>query len=603
MLITGGQFGPKQGGQFALKQGGHFAPKWRGQFGRNIHPYPFEYHPSNIQPRSYTFTVPTGYSTVGALLTNEIYSGGVSYKNQTASLIIDTNPTFTYYDNSFQIDPCLEEGDTTTGTKLYFGDIQTFKSIEILIASNNCDTSGFKIDSTTAMVSFEGDVDHCVDVNGVTLGFVDTLKSLQGAVLYNIRPNDKVSFTPSFDVQSNRICFIFSIENPLVIFADSTSSTFAPNYFVVIPDTTTLNWLSNWTYHSSNGISYPINNQFFLSDTLLAINETHIGDSICASFFHCPDSASQTIKFYTGWSCSDSLLQPFDTTALCQFDSITYLIELESTNLGLSDGGARNRPLSEVYYTICDTLFYECCFKSTQNGEVTLSNIELPSFPDSLGVLDVSIRKGYCDSSSTEPWHSIVYDSLQNNWPIAALDMDAIGYVDSVLKITEGISVRIAYMPDCHFGDTLPDVVLNANSYCNDPLSSTYDFNNTLRRDTTTSACHDCFELNKTASDSIIAALDTMSFNIEICATNQDSGFVYLFEYLPINFVNLDSIPLYVITPAIGCTTLVINGYFTQSGDCNSNENLVQIKFAGFDSLNVYVGSDSLIDSACDCGQ
>ena len=36
MLITGGQFGPKQGGQFALKQRGHFAPKWRGQFGRNI---------------------------------------------------------------------------------------------------------------------------------------------------------------------------------------------------------------------------------------------------------------------------------------------------------------------------------------------------------------------------------------------------------------------------------------------------------------------------------------------------------------------------------------------------------------------------------------
>ncbi len=39
MLITGGQFGPKQGGQFALKQRGHFAPKWRGQFGRNIHFY------------------------------------------------------------------------------------------------------------------------------------------------------------------------------------------------------------------------------------------------------------------------------------------------------------------------------------------------------------------------------------------------------------------------------------------------------------------------------------------------------------------------------------------------------------------------------------
>ena len=36
MLITGGQFGPKQGGQFALKQRGQFAPKWRGQFGRNI---------------------------------------------------------------------------------------------------------------------------------------------------------------------------------------------------------------------------------------------------------------------------------------------------------------------------------------------------------------------------------------------------------------------------------------------------------------------------------------------------------------------------------------------------------------------------------------
>ncbi|MBK7966102.1 MAG: hypothetical protein IPK10_13025 [Bacteroidetes bacterium] len=54
-----------------------------------------------------------------------------------------------------------------------------------------------------------------------------------------------------------------------------------------------------------------------------------------------------------------------------------------------------------------------------------------------------------------------------------------------------------------------------------------------------------------------------------------------------------------MITPAMGCTTLVVNGYFTQSGDCNSNENLVQIKFAGFDSLNVYFGPDSLMDSVC----
>lgn len=566
---------------------------------RILDPYPFEYHPSNIQPRSYTFTIPTGYKTVGALLTNEIYSGGVTFRNLTTSLTIDTNPTFIYYDSLFQINPCFEEGDTTTGTKLYFGDIQTFRSIEILVESNNCDTSGFKIDSTTAVVSFEGDVDHCVDVNAVTFDFVDTLKSLQGTILYNIRPNDKVSFTPSFDVQSNRICFTFSIENPFVTFGIDTFSTFAPNYFVVIPDTNTINWLSNWTYHSSNGISYPINNQFFLSDTLLTINETHIGDSICASFSYCPDSSSQTVKFYSGWSCSDSLLQPFDTTALCQFDSITFIIDLKSTNLGLSDGGARNRPLSEVYYTLCDTLFYECCFKSTQNGEVTLNNIELPNFPDSLGVLDVSIRKGYCDSLSLSPWLSIVYDTLLNNWPITATDMDSIGYIDSVLKINEGISIRIAYMPDCHFQDTLPDVVLNAQSYCGESLSSTYDFNNTLTRDTTTSACHDCFTLTKIASDSIIAALDTMSFTIEICATNQDSGFVYLFEYLPPYFVPISTIPLNVITPSIGCTTLVVYGYFTQSGDCIANENLVQIKYAGFDSLNVYWGTDSLLDSVC----
>lgn len=554
---------------------------------RILDPYPFEYHPSNIQPRSYTFTIPSGYSTVGALLTNEIYGGGVSYRNQTASLTIDTNTTFTYFDNSFQIDPCLTEGETTTGTKLYFGDIQTFKSIEILIASNNCDTSGFKIDSTTAVVSFEGDVDHCVDVNAVTFDFVDTLKSLQGTILYHIRPNDKVSFTPNFDVQSNRICFVFSINNPFITFADSTYSTFAPNYFVVIPDTTTLNWLSNWTYHSSYGISYPINNQFFLSDTLLAINETHNGDSICASFSSCPDSASQTIKFYTGWSCSDSLVQPFDTTALCQFDSITYLIELESTNLGLSDGGARNRPLSEVYYTLCDTLFYECCFKSTQNGEVTLSNIELPNFPDSLGVLDVSIRKGYCDSSSTEPWHSIIYDSLQNYWPIFALDMDAIGYIDSVLKITEGISVRIAYMPDCHFGDTLPDVVLNANSYCNDPISSTYPFSNTLSWDGE-SKCYDCFEITKSLSsyNDTIRTGDTITYNITIYANNADSVPVILTDSLPAGFVVTSSIPNFITMPGSDSITFQLQGYFTITGTCPDLQNEVFLQYTDYDVNN-----------------
>lgn len=562
---------------------------------RIIDPYPFEYHPSNIQPSSYTFTIPTGYHTAGAFLTNEIFSGGITFRNQTVTINVPPDSTFTINDNSFQRETCLEEGDTTTGTKLYYGDIQTYRSIEILVEPDSCNTTGFRIDSTTAVVSFEGDVDHCVDVNNVTTDFVDTLKSLQGTILYNIRPNDQISFASSLNAQSNRICFAFSITNYL----DTINSTFAPNYFVVIPDTTTLNWLSNWTYSSSNSTFFPINQQFFLSDTLLYINETHTGDSICASFSYCPATDSVSITFIAGWSCSDSLIQPFDTSALCGFRSFTYILSLDSTNIGLSDGGTRNRPLSVVPYTLCDTLFYECCFKSTQVGHVTLNNIELPNFPSHLGVLDLSIRKGYCDSLSLSSWHSISYDTLQAHWPITATDMDAIGYEDSVLKVTEGISVRIAYMPDCLFEDTLPDVILNANSYCNDLLSSTYDFNNTLNWDST-SKCNDCFTLTKTASDSTIAALDTMSFYIIICPNNDGPSWIGLTEVLPANFVSIDTIPTYVYIDSIECDTVVIDGYFTQAGSCFDNTNFAQINYLNYDSLNHFtIFSDSLMATAC----
>ncbi|MBK7967071.1 MAG: hypothetical protein IPK10_18565 [Bacteroidetes bacterium] len=119
-------------------------------------------------------------------------------------------------------------------------------------------------------------------------------------------------------------------------------------------------------------------------------------------------------------------------------------------------------------------------------------------------------------------------------------------------------------MPDCHFGDTLPDVVLNANSYCNDPLSSTYDFNNTLRRDTTTSACHDCFTLTKSILEDSIHVGDTVHFVITLTANNGFQQAVYLTDIIPPGFDTIGTYDSLWITPLIGSITDTIVGVFTR---------------------------------------
>ena len=393
-----------------------------------IDPYPNEYHPSAVQPRSYTFTMPAGYHAVAGVVGNEIYSGATSYRNTDSLIAVPSGSTFTIQDSLLNKYTCLQQGDVTTGKKLYYGDTQTARYLSIFIEPTSCDTTGFTRTPSLAGVSFEGDVSHCAMVNSVVANFNDTLFALPDTHRIHLHPNDSIGFSAIVDAQSNRICFTLSISNPLDTFPDNSLSTLAPNYFIVVPDTGTVNWLYNWTYYSSaSGTILPMSNQFFLVDTALLVNEIHTGDSICASFVTCPPDSMTNITFVAGWGCSDTLVQPFDTSVFCGHQNFTYTINSLESGIELAGGGSGNTPLSVLSYALCDTLFYECCFKSTRPGEVTPVDIELPDLPAYMSIADVSIRQGFCNNSSQYPWHSLTFDTLTLNWPITAADMIQIG--------------------------------------------------------------------------------------------------------------------------------------------------------------------------------
>lgn len=110
--------------------------------GNLLDPYPGEYHPASLQPRSYTFNIPSGYQAIAGVAGNEIYTSTTSYRNTDSMFAVPSLSSFAIHDSSLNKFTCLQEGDTVTGKRLYYGDTQTARYISIFIEATSCAPPG-----------------------------------------------------------------------------------------------------------------------------------------------------------------------------------------------------------------------------------------------------------------------------------------------------------------------------------------------------------------------------------------------------------------------------------------------------------------------------
>ncbi|MBL7914553.1 MAG: DUF11 domain-containing protein [Bacteroidia bacterium] len=556
--------------------------------------YPYEYHPANLQPRSFTITVPPGYVIINAKYRNTVYDkDGFP---MTSAMVGFTPPatigSFTIHDSLYNKSQCLLEGDIVSDSIQYYSNRQTIREYLFEITPTDCDSLKFYQDSALVFISFEGDVGHCFTPNKSAADSSIVQHTLENVYPFGTRPNIQISPVPIVTLTSNQVCFTLHIENPAFVFPDSVRSTAAPNFYVAVPP---VNWLGNWTYHNG-GTTLTLNpDSLFLADGLLGVGEVHQSDSICATITDCSQDTS--IQFKAGWSCAG---YPADADSGCGVLSFSCEIIRDSVLLSLMDLPNQVVPAPPVYYSLCDTLFYGRCFKSSGNGYLYPDFVRLFNIPPALGIACVNFRKDACLGMPGNVVVSLDYDTLTGTWPVSAADMLALGYADSALHINDGISIEIGVMPDCHFsGDSLPDFDLNVTSYCGDTIIRTYEFTDSLVWNGT-SQCHDCFSITKTANTDTIAVGDTITYAITISSNNVASWPVVITEVTPAGFVVTDSIFPYVNVPASGDTTFYLQGYFTSTGNCPQTLNTAYLAYADFDSLNhVTSNVDSLSDTAC----
>lgn len=556
--------------------------------------YPYEYHPANLQPRSFTITVPPGYVIVGARYRNTVYDkDGLPV---TSSFVGFTPPansgTFTIHDSLYNKSQCLLEGDIITDSIQYYSNRQTIREYLFEITPTDCDSLKFYQDSALVFVSFEGDVGHCFIPNKSAADSSVVQHTMRSIYPFGIRPNIQISPVPSVTLTSNQVCFRLNISNPDSLFADTLWSTAAPNFYISIPS---VNWLSNWSYHSG-GVTLSLNpDSLFLVDDLLGIGEVHQNDTICATITNCTKDTS--IQFKAGWSCSG---YPADPDSGCGLLTFSYDIIRDSVLLNVMDPINQLVPAPPVSYSLCDTLFYGRCFKSSGNGYLYPDFVRLYDIPPALGIACVHLRKDACQGNPGNVVVSLDYDTMTGTWPVTAANMIALGFADSALHINEGINVEIGVMPDCHFsGNSLPDFDFNVTSYCGDTITRTYAFTDSLAWDGT-SQCHDCFSITKTLLDNLVAVGDTITYHITVSANNGVLWSAVLTDITPPGFVITNPIPPYIIVPAQGDTSFFLQGYFTTTGSCPQMQNTAYLAYADFDSLNhVTSNVDSISDTAC----
>jgi hypothetical protein len=82
-----------------------------------------------------------------------------------------------------------------------------------------------------------------------------------------------------------------------------------------------------------------------------------------------------------------------------------------------------------------------------------------------------------------------------------------------------------------------------------------------------------------------------MQFQVVISSFNADSSWVQFTEWLPQHFTLTSTVPDSVHLPAIGSDTILVEGFYTLSGNCNDTGMV--------NTATIYFNGDSLWDDDC----
>jgi hypothetical protein len=324
-------------------------------------------------------------------------------------------------------------------------------------------------------------------------------------------------------------------------------------------------FLGQWHYVSGNTVTPANGNIIHIRDTLsmgIVLN-----GSVCAVLSSCPQ-LGDTAAFYLhyGWNCGGYPALPYNTDAICSYDSMQIKITRADYEL------VTYNKLHTHSFSLCDTMFVEAKFQNGKEGLVYPYEAMLQNLDPRLQVI-TAIAFTPSDTVHLTPTTSPA------QWTIAADSVAALmGHAG--MHSSEFLWLRFEMIAGCGYGlnpdDELPDIVMYATGYCGDTLSATSPFNRSSQTPFVwngLSKCVDCWSITKTVDKDTAAAMtDTITYTITVCNNSANTQTASLVDNTPNNFVIVNStLPPTVTLPSLQCSTYTVSGYFTTPGSCLFN--------------------------------
>jgi len=213
--------------------------------------------------------------------------------------------------------------------------------------------------------------------------------------------------------------------------------------------------------------------------------------------------------------------------------------------------------------------------------------LSITPLPDGLSVAGITLYN--CSHSDSA--------QIAGSGPVWVIDdsvLVSLGFTTGTMSTSDScLSLSVHALADCRFRNDslLPDLILQGHDICGNFVEGHANFGQGQFLDTLQSACTSCYTITKTALQDTIIAGDPVQFQIVVTSFNADSSWVFFHEWLPQGFTITSVVPDSILLPAIGSDTIIVEGFYTLSGNCNDPGML--------NTATIYFGADSIQDDAC----
>ena len=467
--------------------------------------FPNEYKSPNIVPHLLDIIIPAGYeysSTASTPRINTIYwtnplgniPTGVTTSSYDISsslpiltlpcnvdrhIVLNLSNIMNSLPSSFS---CKVVGVNPTN-ELVLGDGKTFINISIPIQPCDCNSSPvFTSSGTTTCVTTFVDKESILPFCQPIAGWIPSFSDVKGneedsKTIYHPDPNLLVNIVPQpVQVNSSNVCWSITVANPDLAGQNPPFSN-APNVFLQLPS---VPYLSNWSLNLTNlsppatiiGTVVPSTISGSSVDVMTIEPNLTLGTTLsgllCAHYNQCQGTSA--VNFSWGWNCEGfpSIALPVDV--MCEVETINEPLEIDDADAKLTYNFTASG-VQPTTYDLCSTVSVKACFISSANGQIQPFSLNLLGANIPGLTLPSTITISNCAGTGSA---TLALNTGTNSYPISIPDLNSLGFADDYLDLNECICFEIVYETNCDYFGQLPEIEVQALSYCGNIINSKF---------------------------------------------------------------------------------------------------------------------------------